>query len=808
MKQTLTALMVILAVMVLALSAAGRNAEKVGREQVSPTALAPAYCNVAHNVGKIGLSVSNDGTFGASLSVSGSGLDCFTGEALPLGQLPLGSRTEYLFGGALWIGAVVGTDTLVSTGADGWSRPGNEFHPDEPPAGNIIYRSTTDPAAPQYAGAVSEQDYIAVYRDTCRNCIGVGRDYLDGRYHLPLYLEVTQTSYAWSLPHAEDYVLVDYSIKNIGVQTLDQLYVGLYADCDIHDLAIQGGSGAQDDISGLWSGTHPVTCGAGCEVPVELDVAWSADNDGDLRQSVFEPVTNVTGIRFLRPGSSAASLSFNWYTSNNIASLDFGPMSRAKPRDFMTGGLGTPEGDRNKYYLLSNGERDYDQVRVASIEVNDPIWIPPQSESAPIWAMGLDTRYILSAGPFSLEPGQTVPLTFAYVGGMGLHSDVDNLFNLPDDPDTYLGSLDFSDLATNAVWAGWVYDNPGVDTDSDGYAGEYQMCGDDTAWYSGDGVPDWCATSEPVAPNFWVEPRSAALYVRWNGFGPETSIDWATRESEFEGYRAYLSATGSPSDYACVASYDIEDYRRYHWEAALLDWVLCTSRFTLEEATCRYAPGGCTDPSWHPSDYTRQAPYVMPGHPDSMFYFEPILANASRLGLETPFVKRYPAAPRPAYNLPEDVPVDSAALYLTPDGYFKYYEYEFVMADLLPEHEYWLVVTAFESSSMIPESIPLESPAAANAQSATTLPYQACCGGMVGNTDCDPGDRISLADVAVLIDHLYITGRPLCCIEEADVNQSGGADPAPNDITLGDVSLLIDYLFITGPDKMVLPMCF
>ena len=35
-----------------------------------------------------------------------------------------------MFGAAFWIGAVVGRDTLVSEGADGWDRNGNEFNPD------------------------------------------------------------------------------------------------------------------------------------------------------------------------------------------------------------------------------------------------------------------------------------------------------------------------------------------------------------------------------------------------------------------------------------------------------------------------------------------------------------------------------------------------------------------------------------------------------------------------------------------------------------------------------------------------------
>jgi len=35
--------------------------------------------------------------------------------------------------------------------------------------------------------------------------------------------------------------------------------------------------------------------------------------------------------------------------------------------------------------------------------------------------------------------------------------------------------------------------------------------------------------------------------------------------------------------------------------------------------------------------------------------------------------------------------------------------------------------------------------------------------------------------------------------EEADVNQSGGTGATCDDITIGDIAVLIDYLFITGP---------
>jgi len=82
-----------------------------------------------------------------------------------------------------------------------------------------------------------------------------------------------------------------------------------------------------------------------------------------------------------------------------------------------------------------------------------------------------------------------------------------------------------------------------------------------------------------------------------------------------------------------------------------------------------------------------------------------------------------------------------------------------------------------------------------------------CCVLRVGDANCAGGDEPTIADVAVLIDYLFISGILPCCIPEADVNQSGGPDPTAQDITISDVSLLQDYLFITGP-SLGLADCF
>ena len=94
---------------------------KLNTSEISLSPDAPAFCIATHNVGKIALTISNYGVFGTGSALSN--IDCFSGSVAPSCEYPKGSDNEYLFIGAFWIGAVVGNDTLVSVGADGWQYP-------------------------------------------------------------------------------------------------------------------------------------------------------------------------------------------------------------------------------------------------------------------------------------------------------------------------------------------------------------------------------------------------------------------------------------------------------------------------------------------------------------------------------------------------------------------------------------------------------------------------------------------------------------------------------------------------------------
>ncbi len=78
------------------------------------------------------------------------------------------------------------------------------------------------------------------------------------------------------------------------------------------------------------------------------------------------------------------------------------------------------------------------------------------------------------------------------------------------------------------------------------------------------------------------------------------------------------------------------------------------------------------------------------------------------------------------------------------------------------------------------------------------------CGVMrVGDANGSGEDEPTIADVSAMIDAKFISGTcdgTIACLQEADVNLSGGEWPDCDDITVGDISYLVDYLFITGPE--------
>jgi hypothetical protein len=701
----------------------------------SLSAATATYCLARHDVGRLVLGITNYGRIGI-----GRGrirVDCFTGTSVPLGEYPKGSNTTYLYLGGLWIGGVVGKDTLVTTGAD-FNNESQEMHP----VADMMARSILQPESPEYEQAVSEQDYIAVYVDTFTSGVpNPSFDPIDSRGHKPLNLEVTQCSYAWSYGHADDFILVDYHIKNIGDRQLTDVYVGLYWDADVHvgqrNVNIvpdpYGGKGitdGKDDLTGFLF-TFPSQVKS-CNFLDTVAIAWTADNNGDYQSGEFQ-VPAVIGTCFLGSVVDERKLSYNWWTFNYNAVYDFGPQKKENYR-FMGNGLGTPYGDKNKYALLSNGEIDYDQVYTQAIGASHPIWLYPSPRISSLISKGIDVQYLLSIGPFTMDPGGMVTVPVALVAGSDFHTDPNNYNNnlrWNYDPEAFSERVDFSDLVRNALTAKRVYDIPGFDSNDDGYKGKFHVCvldshfvdgqwvpsAAETTYYEGDGIPDWRAAAPPPSPDFWLYPTLFGLRVRFNGARSETTRDVFSNKLDFEGYRIYIARDDRETSFSLVAQYDRENYDKYvYMTLGGKDprFRQVDDPFTLEELRCLYGlgPDPCLDSTFDPLLFTPLHPYVHSDFPDSVFYFETHDYNQFEYGISTPITKIYPNEPPPASLV--DVGPDQ----LTEDGYLKYYEYECYIKDLLPTVPYYVVVTAFDFGSPQAGLAPLETSKTLNAKSA------------------------------------------------------------------------------------------
>ncbi|MCK4631716.1 MAG: hypothetical protein KAT79_00530 [candidate division Zixibacteria bacterium] len=689
-------------------------------------------CMRIHNINNLQFGVSNFGRIGTGMKPF---TDCHTGAAVPRAEFPRGSNTVHLYNAALWVGAVVGRDTLVTCGAE-FNTTALEMHSDQP----FIHRSTLDQNAPEAWDAISEQDFISVYTDTFTSGVRYPSwDPVARRGHRPLNLEITQRSFAWSYEYASDFALIEFTIKNIGDDKLKDAYVGIYVDADVHkagtnitgvppEPGTKGITEGKDDLTGYietYPSNHLI-----CDRLDTVAIAWTADNNGDFTSSAGMVVPGMIGFKFLGDALDLRRLSYNWWAWNYSARYDYGPQLRENAT-VLGHGLGTPYGDINKYRLMSNGEVDFDQAFCASFDATNRTWVIPQTYGS-AWRMatGADAMYVISVGPYDISPGASITVPIAVVAGENFHSDhLNHLRNLKNTyrPDLFMANSDISDLIENTLTATRIYDNPGIDTDGDGYYGKFHICNldsvltdhgwvissADTLFYEGDGVPDFRGAGPPPAPSITVNPVVNGLRVRFNGYFSETTRDIFSGKIDFEGYRIYIGRDDRESSYAQVASYDRENYDKMVYVADAEPsprFELREEPLTAEELRCLYGRGAdpCADARVDVGAYSAADPYVHPQFPESLYYFVPHDFNASELGVTSPIRKLYPHEAEP------DLSMAAKPEQLTDEGYLKYYEYEVLIEGLLPTVPYHVAVTAFDFGMPSSGLAPLESSKALN----------------------------------------------------------------------------------------------
>jgi hypothetical protein len=382
-----------------------------------------------HNVNNVELCISNYGKFGQD--ETGNNPGCWW---------PIGSNQNYIFGAGIWFGTIdmLSADTLVTTGY-GPNNGAAEFAPglagwppDHPCAIIYIYPETwpappdTLPMAPQ--GTVSHEDSWCCFNDC------------DSIYHVPgdrrpIGIEVYQTVYAWDILFLEDIIFITYDVKNVSGHTLRDCYFGVCADCDIGVEV----AGANDRCLGIVEREYVVN---GDTIIVNnVAYQWQEEEEPgipfwfpgvigfDVLQTPFDLVVGMDKDGDGIPDEyERDSL---WYVNNLPMSMwdvdHDGVPDWRDPSQWPQVGMSAlkqftlalePTLDAERYATMAG----YNFV-TGLYEPFDTLLLDPG-----------DQRFLLSSGPFDLEPDSVVSLVFAvmFADWMGIYVRPDTALALID----------------------------------------------------------------------------------------------------------------------------------------------------------------------------------------------------------------------------------------------------------------------------------------------------------------------------------------------------------------------------------------
>lgn len=378
------------------------------------------------NVGNIGLTVTNFGTYGHGFSLWPQQPSC---------EFPLGSGIEHIFDGGIWIGGFLANDTtgsgrsgpFVTTAAvdaSSVSNRGGGFEFTNAPGSLVKERSSLIDSKFFSPLAVSHQDFVMDYTDTNRT-LSNGELIVD---HSPLGLVIHQETYAWNFPFANFFVILNYWIKNTGDKYIDSAYVGLWTDAVIRNTNI----------------TSPRTGGSfynkgGNGYNDSLKIAYEFDATGDVGFT-----DSYLGIQFLGSSKNYSSVNFvSWQFRNTDDQNFFSPQNDVQRYRKLEGYFG----GNNKWG---------DGI--------DPNVLKQPSNRSMLISMGAVKN---------IAPGDSINVTFAIVTAKKAGSDLPSL-------DT---EEQKANLYNNATWALRAYNgedrngngilDPGEDADGDGKITRY-----------------------------------------------------------------------------------------------------------------------------------------------------------------------------------------------------------------------------------------------------------------------------------------------------------------------------------------------
>ena len=466
------------------------------------------------------LNVSNSGTYGNAFR------GYRDGSGNPSAEYPAGSGIEHIFESGIWFGglingATVGVSTAAVDAPQGYKTgsAGFEFYPE---IGAILKESSSLRNSPFYSpSAISHQDFVAVYSD--KNVQVPGTQTQIGSHTDPLFVEVTARTYNYNFSFSDFFVILDFDIENIGANTIDSAYFGLWANTVIRNINITpAGSGGAAFYNKGSNGYMD-----------SLQMAYCYDHSGDVGFTESYAAQKFLGAEdkngFHTPINDARfKAHYNAWQFN----------STSDPIFFQ------PTNDNTRYQKMTKGLND------------QPCWAENNTTNSGCGTRSYQEQLneagnrsdLVAVGPFlSFEPGDKIKVSYAYIFAKKKEDGNPNSDN---------NALQRSTLVANASWAQTAYN--GEDVNSNGIldAGE-DLNGDNE-------LTRFILPAPPEIPNTKIITSENKIEIYWAN-NAEASVDPISQLQDFEGYRLYMTklgfdVTNVPNlqrDLVKIAEYDI-----------------------------------------------------------------------------------------------------------------------------------------------------------------------------------------------------------------------------------------------------------
>ncbi len=442
------------------------------------------------NVGNIGLTITNFGMYGHGFSLWPQQPSC---------EYPIGSGIEHLFDGGIWVGGFISDNAaganrvgpFVTTGAvDAASvaARGGGFEFTNKLGSFVIERSNKLDSKFYSPNAISHQDLTSEYSDT-NTTLPNGEIIQD---HRPLGISIRQETYAWDLNFANNFIIMNYWVKNVTNKFIDSVYIGLWTDAVVRNTTIssprlgttffnKGGNGYSDSLN----------------IAYEFDAAGDIGfSDSYLGVQFLGSTPKLDSLTTLSGGKKITTVNFNsWQFRNTTDPNYFAPQNDFDRYKKMQGFFG---GDN----------RFNDGINPAALK-------SPSNRSI-----------MITSGPYhSIPPGDSINIVFAIIAAkkFGVESaefdTEEQKLNLYNSAEWALRAYYGEDRNRNGIL------DPGEDLDGNGKITRYILPG------------------PPDAPRVKVIPENNKATIYWDKRA-ESSIDPISGEMDFEGYRLYRTNAG------------------------------------------------------------------------------------------------------------------------------------------------------------------------------------------------------------------------------------------------------------------------